>query len=284
MSILKQMLSSLAFILISVWLILVMLIYIFQARFVYFPDPKLLLSPADAGMDFEQILLNTSDKVSIHGWYIPRPDSLYTLIFLHGNAGNISHRLDSLRIFHQLGLSVVIIDYRGYGLSSGSPTEAGTYRDAEAVWDYLISEQQLSAQNIIIFGRSLGGGIATWLARKHPPAALILESTFTSIPDMASLMYPYLPIRWMGRIHYPNLERIDQIKCPILFIHSPEDKLVPYAFGRKLYERARPPKSFLTIQGGHNDGFLLSGSRYTDGIENFIRQHLAPTSSEAINM
>jgi uncharacterized protein len=272
MPVLKRMLSSLIFILVAVWICLCMLLYVFQSNFIYFPSQQLSLSPEDINLKFENVSLITEDKVSIHGWYIPHPDSKQTLLFLHGNAGNISHRLDSLNIFHQLGLSILIIDYRGYGQSEGKTTEAGTYQDAETAWNYLINDRHLSGEDIIIFGRSLGGGVASWLAQKHLPAALILESTFTSISDMAALIYPYLPVKWMSRIHYASIERIDKIHCPILFIHSPDDELVPYHLGQKLYQRAEHPKSFMNIGGGHNDGFMSSQPNYSRGIYKFIQQ------------
>jgi len=225
-------------------------------------------------MEFEEIFLGTPDNISIHAWYISRKGSKRTLLFLHGNAGNISHRLESLKIFYDLGLSVLIIDYRGYGLSGGKPHETGTYSDAETAWNYLINEQDLSPREIIIFGRSLGGGIASWLALEKSPAALILESTFTSMPDMGALRYPYLPVKWLSNIRYPSLERVDKIRSPILVIHSPDDELIPYHHGQQLYERGKSSKSFLNIEGGHNDGFLRSGDTYTLGLRDFIQQHL----------
>ncbi len=228
-------------------------------------------TPANIGLEFEEVFLTTQDNISIHGWYLPNTASTFTLLFLHGNAGNISHRLDSLKIFHDLGLSIFIIDYRGYGQSTGKPSEKGTYSDAEAAWNYLINKRALSADEIIIFGRSLGGGVASWLALEHKPAALILESTFTSIVDMASLIYPYLPVKWMSRIHYPSIQRIDKINCPILFIHSPDDELIPYTHGQQLYARAKSPKSFFSISGGHNEGFFNSQPHYNQGILQFVQ-------------
>ncbi len=279
MPVLKRMLSTIIVIIITVWFALAIVIYIFQARFVYFPDKTLTYSPTDAGMEFEDVFLTTRDNVSIHAWYVPKAGSGKTLLFLHGNAGNISHRLDSLLIFHELGLSVLIIDYRGYGLSDGNPHEAGTYADAEAAWEYLISERNLSAQDIIIFGRSLGGGIASWLAIRNTPAVLILESTFTSITEMGAHIYPYLPVKWLSQIHYPNIERINQVRSPVLLIHSEDDELIPYQHGRRLYQQANSPKSFLQLSGGHNDGFLVSKEAYISGLQAFIQLHIGSASN-----
>ena len=189
---------------------------------------------------------------------------------MHGNAGNISHRLDSISIFHQLGLSVLIIDYRGYGKSTGSPSEEGTYIDAETAWQHLTQEKNINSNEIIIFGRSLGGAVANWLADKYTPAALIIESSFTSIPDIGKHYYPYLPINLLARIKYPSIDRMNNIMSPVLVIHSENDEIVPYKFGKELFEKANQPKVFLDINGGHNDGFLISGDKYTDGINRFI--------------
>ena len=189
------MLSSLLFIAVSVWLLLSLLLYFFQPHYIYYPYKQLDSTPATINLPYEDVTLTTSDDVSLHGWWIPHPDARYTLLFLHGNAGNISHRLQSIEIFHKLKLSVFIIDYRGYGNSEGKPGEKGTYRDADAAWQYLVNEQRVKPEQIIIFGRSLGGAIGSWLAVKYQAAAVILESTFTSVADMGNHYYPYLPIK-----------------------------------------------------------------------------------------
>ena len=174
-------------------------LYLFfvQARLIYYPNipsRKLTASPSDIGLDYESVTLNTSDHVTLHGWFVPAPDRRGCLLFFHGNAGNISHRLDSLKIFHDLGLSVLIIDYRGYGKSQGSISEHGTYLDADAAWSYLTESRRIPAQEIVVFGRSLGAAVAANIASRKTPGALILESAFTSIPDMAAKLYPFLPV------------------------------------------------------------------------------------------
>ena len=276
MNILRRMLTSILFILVTVWLLLVVLMYTLQDRFIYYPHKSLSLTPADIELPYEDIFLTTADGLKIHGWYIKHPEPLATLLFLHGNAGNISHRLDSLQIFHQLGLSVLIIDYRGYGRSQGHPSEQGTYLDAQAAWDYLLSRQHTAAQNIIIFGRSLGAAVAVQLAEQQPAGALIIESAFTSMVEMGKRYYPYLPVQWLARIRYPSIERIGNISCPLLVIHSPDDEIIPFELGEQLFASARRPKSFLKISGGHNDGFLLTGETYINGIRSFLNEHLSP--------
>ena len=269
----RRMLHSILFILVSVWVLLSLLLYIFQPRFIYFPQSKIDFTPDMAGLSFEDIYFKTEDDVLLNGWFIPADDARKTLLFFHGNGGNISHRLESLKIFHEMGLSVFIIDYRGYGQSQGTTSEQGTYRDAEAAWQFLTETRGISDEDIIIFGRSMGGAVAIWLAGKHTPNLLILESAFTSVADMAKHYYPYLPTHLLVRIKYASIDRIEYIHCPILISHSQTDEIVPYKYGRELFEKAQAPKSFLELKGGHNDGFIISGRSYIDGIENFINAY-----------
>lgn len=264
------MLQSILFIIVSVWILLSLLLYIYQPKFIYYPYANIEATPQTIGLEYENVTLTTSDDLKINGWWIPHEHARATLLFLHGNAGNISHRLESIKIFHKLGLSVFIIDYRGYGKSEGKPTEKGTYIDAETAWDYLITEKNIKRDNIIIFGRSLGGAVANWLAYKHLPAAVIFESTFTSIADMGKHYYPYLPTSFLTRIKYPSINRIAAIKSPKLIIHSKNDDIVPYKYGKQLFKAANKPKIFLDIHGGHNEGYLISGETYTQGIDKFI--------------
>jgi alpha-beta hydrolase superfamily lysophospholipase len=265
-----QILQSVLFILISTWLLLSLLLFLFQSKFVYFPLPGQAATPADIGLAYEEVLLTTSDNVRIHGWYLPHPTPRATVLFLHGNGGNVSHRLEKLSLFHQLGLSTFIIDYRGYGLSAGMPSEQGTYLDAEAAWMYLADQKNIRSESVILYGESLGGGVGAWLAGRYTPGALVLESPFTSITDIARHYYPYLPVTLLTRIHYPTLERLKDIRCPVLVIHSQADEIIPYSHGRTIYQAANIPKSFLEINGDHNNGFYLSGKLYTDGINRFI--------------
>ena len=265
-----RMLQSAIFIIVSVWVLLSVMLHFFQEHFIYFPQSEIVATPEVISLDYEELTLTTSDGIEINAWWIPHSNARATLLFLHGNAGNISHRLDSINIFYQLGLSVLIIDYRGYGKSTGKPSEQGTYIDAETAWRYLIDEKKIKNNEIIIFGRSLGGAVASWLAEKYPSAALILESNFTSIADIGSHYYPYLPTKMLARIKYPSIDRMSNIKSPLLVIHSADDDIVPYKFGKQLFEKANKPKLFMDIVGGHNEGFLISGNKYSDGIDHFI--------------
>jgi fermentation-respiration switch protein FrsA (DUF1100 family) len=248
-------------------------LFFMQARLLYYPNipsRKLTANPADVGLDYETVTLSTSDHVKLHGWFIPARSERGTLLFFHGNAGNISHRLDSLKIFHDIGLSTLIIDYRGYGRSQGSISEHGTYLDAEAAWSYLTLTRKVSAREIVVFGRSLGAAIGAYIAAQQKPAALILESAFTSVPDMAARLYPVFPVRLLSRFHYNTEQLLLSVSCPVLIIHSPNDEIIPYENGLKLYKRAREPKRFLELRGDHNQGFLTSGQVYKDGLREFI--------------
>ena len=252
-------------------------LFMMQAKLIFYPNipsRKLTSSPADIGLEYESVSLKTSDQVTLHGWFVPASAEKGGLLFFHGNAGNISHRLDSLRIFHDLGLSTLIIDYRGYGQSQGTISEHGTYLDAEAAWNYLTEIKNIPSQKIAVFGRSLGAAIAAYSAAKHMPGALILESAFTSVPDMAAKLYPVFPVRLLSRFQYNTRKSLLSVKCPVLIIHSPGDEIIPFENGLQLYQSAREPKRILEIQGGHNDGFLLSGETYIDGIEEFITSSL----------
>ena len=273
-SIIQRVLKSIVFIIVTTWVLLALLIYFFQPKLIFFPHNELEATPALISLQYEDISLTTTDNEVLNAWWIPHHEAKATLLFLHGNAGNISHRLDSINVFHQLGLSVLIIDYRGYGHSTGEPSEQGTYIDAETAWHYLITEKDIESDNIIIFGRSLGGAVATWLAEKQPPAGLIVESSFTSIADMGKHYYPYLPTSLLARIKYSSIDRIANIKTPTLFIHSKYDEIIPYKYGKQLFSEAlketSTAKSFLDTIGGHNDGFLLSGKQYIDGLNRFI--------------
>jgi fermentation-respiration switch protein FrsA (DUF1100 family) len=254
----------------GVYVAITAFLYIFQSSFVYFPERSLMGDPSRIGLEYEPVYFETPDKIKLSGWFIPNESDRGVILFCHGNAGNISHRLDSIEIFHRLGLEVFIFDYRGYGLSEGNPSEQGTYRDAKAAWHYLIEQRQVNPDEIIVFGRSLGGGIASWLAESNQPAALILESTFVSLPDVAAVLYPYFPVRLLLRFEYNTVEHLRGVNCPVLIIHSRDDEIMPFTQGQQLFEMAKEPKKFLEISGTHNGGFITSGKYYESGIDEFV--------------
>jgi len=260
----------------SAYLIFAGFLFIFQSRYVYYPEHILVADPGNIGLDFESVCFEAADGVKLSGWFIPGEGAQGVILFCHGNAGNISHRLESIQIFHRLGLDVFIFDYRGYGQSEGKPTEPGTYKDAEAAWRYLVEERQVNPGQVIIFGRSLGGAVASWLAQGRTPGALVLESTFTSLPDIAATLYPYLPVRLLLRFEYNTAEYLGGVDCPVLIVHSRDDEMMPSSHGRRLFEMARGPKQFLEISGTHNEGFITSGEHYEEGLNAFILEHVEP--------
>ena len=258
------------------YLIFVGFFFIFQSQYIYFPERTLSAAPSSIGLHFESVSFETADGLKLSGWFIPSEGAKSVILFCHGNAGNISHRLESILIFHRLGLDIFIFDYRGYGQSQGKPSEQGTYKDAEAAWRYLIEERQVLPNEIIVFGRSLGAAVASWLAQSHTPGALILESTFTSLADIVATLYPYLPVRLLLRFEYNTAEYLGRADCPVLIVHSHDDEIMPFSHGRQLFEIARYPKEFLEISGAHNEGFITSGKYYEEGLNAFIVKHVEP--------
>jgi len=250
------------------------LVYLLQERLLFHPTRNLVASPADVGLAFEDVQFTSTDGESLHGWWVPHDNPFATILFLHGNAGNISGRVDIIEKLHGMGVNVFIFDYRGYGQSTGAPSEDGLYKDTEAAFQYLIKERSIPASDIVVHGRSLGGGPATWLCERVRTAALILESTFTSVPDAGVHHYPYLPVRMLSTIDFDNLGRVGQCRCPVLIIHSPEDDVIPFAQAERLFAAARDPKIFLEISGAHNEGHAVSGHRFVAGVNAFLADHV----------
>ncbi len=252
--------------------------YLQQPSMIFFPYATLDQTPADWGLAYEEVFLDTEDGVRLHGWYIPRHGSKQTLLFFHGNAGNISHRGASVEIFHRLGLNVFIFDYRGYGMSQGEPVENGLYKDARAAWRYLTDERGFDQEDIILFGRSLGGAVAAELAAEIQPGRLILESTFSSARDVANVVFPILSRLIFLRYDFNAAAHIRRVTCPVLVLHSPDDEIIPFRLGEKIFQAANEPKSFVKMRGDHNNGFLMSQPDYEWALGAFI----SPANREKI--
>lgn len=251
---------------------LVALVYLFQTRLVYFPQigREIAATPQAYGLAFEAVTLATADGEKLAAWWVPRERAAGTVLIFHGNAGNISHRLDYLTMLHRLGYSSLIVDYRGYGRSTGSPSEEGTYRDAEAAWGWLTKERGMAPSDIVVLGESLGGAVAAWLAARVKPRAVVIASTFTSVPDLGAQVYPFLPVRLISRFSYDALGAIKSIEAPILVAHSRDDDIIPFKHGRALFEAAREPKRFLEMRGGHNDGFIFMREEWVGQLGAFL--------------
>ncbi len=253
---------------------ILLFVFLYQPRLVYFPqvERELTATPRAAGLDYEEVMLQTADGIKLHGWWVPVRQPRGAVLIMHGNAGNISHRIGYLTMFSRLGYSVLVFDYRGYGKSDGHPDEEGTYRDAEAAWQHLTVARKVPVRDIVMVGESLGGGIATWLALKHPPRALVLASTFTSVPDLGAQIYPWLPVHWLARIRYENLARIGQIDAPVMIAHSRDDDVIPFTHGEALFAAAREPKEMLVLAGGHNEGFIFARDTWINAVAGFLER------------
>ena len=258
----SSMLLSVTVVLFIAYLGLGVILYLMQSVFLYSPTREITYTPGDLGLDFESVVFKTSDGLRLTGWYVPAENSKLTILFCHGNGGNMMHCLDSINIFSNLGLNCFIFDYRGYGNSEGKPTEEGTYLDTAAAYKWLTEEKKVSPDDIVVFGRSLGGTIAAQLASKAEVLALIIESSFTSYVDIGRIFYPFMPVRWFASFSYRTIDYIKEVHCPVMIIHSRNDEIVPFEFGLELYEAANEPKELIEIFGSHNDGFLVSSEIY----------------------
>jgi len=247
------------------------LMYLQQKHMIFFPIKEVSQTPAQWGLDHEEVVFNTADDIELHGWYIAAPGSEQVLLFFHGNAGNISHRRESIEIFHRLGLNVFIIDYRGYGKSQGSPDESGLYKDAAAAWQYLTETRGYSGEQILIFGRSLGGVVAAKLASEVDARGLILESTLSSARDFAQDVFKILSRVVVMRYDFNTSDYIQRVDYPVLVLHSPEDEIMPFHLGENVYRAANPPKKFIRMRGDHNSGFLLSQPQYEQQLAQWLK-------------
>jgi len=245
--------------------------FLMQPSMLFYPTQTIVETPSDWGMEYQEVEIETEDGLRLHGWWLPREGATRTLLFFHGNAGNISHRGESVAIFNRLGMNVLIFDYRGYGRSEGSPSEQGLYRDARAAWRYLTGHRGIEGSEVVIFGRSLGGAVAAELASRVEAAAVILESTFSSAREVAHATFPLLSRLVVLRFELPAASSIRLTNSPVLVLHSPDDEVIPYAAGRRLFEAAPEPKRFVELRGDHNGGFMLSQPGYEEALAEFLR-------------
>ena len=264
----------------AAYCVMCLLLFFFQSRLIYFSEfgREDFVTPQQAGMDYQEVTINAAGE-KLHGWFVPAPHARGVVLFFHGNAGNISHRLDYLRMFSELGFSVFIFDYRGFGKSSGEPSEIGTYQDAEAAWNYLVETRRVAPSSIVLFGESLGGAVAAWLAARVKPRALIITSAFTSLPDLGAKLYPLFPVRLLTRYEYNTRKYLQAVTCPVLIVHSREDEIVPFEHGEQLYAAAHEPKQLLEIHGGHNTSLILSRDLWMKGVGAFLDRHTGATDT-----
>jgi len=246
-----------------------------EHHFLFLPAQQLTSEPSQAGLEFSDVTLHTSDNLNLHAWWLPGKPDHPALLFCHGNAGNISDRIYQLRFLNELGLSVLIFDYRGYGRSEGEADEEGTYTDARAALAWL-RQQGWTDDRIFLYGRSLGAAVAVQLATENKTAGVILETPFTSIADMGWRHYPllYAILGWLFNASYDNFAKIGQIESPLLIIHGAEDEIVPVEMARNLLTRTTNPKQlYIVPNGGHNDLFFMIDPGYRDTWGNFVRSN-----------
>ncbi len=242
-----------------------------EKRLLFHPVRKLQTKPQQIGLAFEEITLQATDGVNVHAWFIPHPQPLATVLFSHGNSGNISTRLPKLRVFHELRLSVLLYDYRGYGQSGGSPTEPGLYLDGQTAYDWLANQKKISGDRLIAYGESLGGAVSVHLAARNKLGAIILEGTFAKYEEVARHHYPLL---WrFRRMKFETVRLVESLTLPTLVLHSSEDEIIPVDQGRQLFAAAKQPKAFVELHGNHNGSFYDSGAVYEDGLRNFLAAH-----------
>jgi len=246
-------------------------------RYVYFPAPW---QEADWAGQFhlplEDVQFQADDGVSLHGWFVPAPDPVAVMLWCHGNAGNIIHRLENIAELHRRGISVFIFDYRGYGKSQGRPSEAGLSRDALAAYEVVTQRYGVKPERLILFGRSLGAAVATELATTRSAAGLILETPFPSVQAMVRAHYGVLPLHLLLEARYDLVSRLPDVRVPILVIHGDSDRIVPLALARQVYEAAPSPKAFYLIHGAdHNDTYVVGGEPYFQRLLSFIREALS---------
>ena len=240
--------------------------------FIFYPQAQWDAIPSDLRLNHEDIYFNTEDGKKLHGWLFPTKGPSPVLLFCHGNAGNISHRLDNVRLLLDHGFQVFIFDYRGYGRSAGRPSELGVYRDGLAAYDFLVNTRQIPPDRIIPFGRSLGAAVAIEISLRREVKSLIMESAFTSTREMAKTMFPFGFFASLLPSHYNNLEKIARVKVAKLIIHGDRDELVPFSMGKRLVEAAIAPTYFYPIRGaGHNDTYVVGGSKYFEILAGFSR-------------
>ncbi|MBI5799474.1 MAG: alpha/beta hydrolase [Verrucomicrobia bacterium] len=255
-------------------LVIALMLYRFEHSQVYHPTRDAEYTTDDVGRPGEEVWLTTPDGLRLHAWFFAAdkasPRARFVMLFCHGNGGNLTSRPGYYRAILETGVSLLAFDYRGYGLSDGEPSEAGTYTDAATAYAWLRT-RGFAPEHILVWGESLGGGIASHVAATQTVGGLVLQSSFTSIPDIGAEVFPWLPVRLLSRIKYDSLSRLPGITCPIVVMHSRADTTIRFHHGERNFAAAREPKSFVEIGGDHNDALLANRDAYVAGAERLVR-------------
>lgn len=245
-----------------------------EQRSLYHPYKDIPQTPADLGIKFEEVNFKTVDAKLLNGWFVPAKDAKVTVLYCHGNAGNIYHRLHKVKFFHEMGFNFFIFDYRGYGKSTGTPSQKGLYKDAQAAYDYIISRNDVDKNKIVVYGKSLGGPVAADLCLHRKASALILEGSFASVTLRAQQLYPFLPMKLLITQEYDAMAKVKDMAVPKLIVHGKQDEVISFRHAEILFKAAAEPKQFLPFEGGHNDDVYVTSDDYRQIIEEFFKNSL----------
>jgi fermentation-respiration switch protein FrsA (DUF1100 family) len=261
--------------------VLIVIVYLGATGLLWWNQDALLFKPtshyrslpSSHGLSYEDVDLEVAMGTKIRGWFVRSlTEARGTILYFHGNGGNLSYEIETIHRFAEEGFDSFSIDYEGYGASDGTPSEANLYRDADAAWEWLTQAKGIDPRQVVIWGHSLGGGVATWVASRHPPRMVVLQNTFTDIPDMGARLYPWLPVRLVANNVFSNRDRIVAFRSPLVIAHGRNDELIPFEMGKDLFDAASEPKRFIELDGGHRDGFLNTPRAWTE-VSEFWKQH-----------
>ena len=280
----------------KILLIIILCIILFRIYFIfleqkslYHPYKEIPETPANLGIAYEDVNFScsplavsggipskagkTNDEPLLNGWFIPAKDAKVTVLYCHGNAGNIYHRLHKVKFFHEMGVNFFIFDYRGYGKSSGNPSEKGLYKDAQAAYDYIVSRSDVDKNKIVVYGKSLGGPVAAELCLHRKASALILEGSFASVALRAQQLYPFLPMKLLIAQKYDTMAKVKDLPIPKLIVHGRQDEVISFSHAEILFKSAAWPKQFLPFEGGHNDDVYVTSAAYREKLEKFLKDN-----------
>jgi len=262
----------------KILLIIILVIIIFRIYFIfieqkglYHPYKEIPETPKNLRIMYEDINFKTADGQLLNGWFVPVKDAKVTILYCHGNAGNIYHRLHKVKFFHEMGVNFFIFDYRGYGKSIGNSSEKGLYSDAQAAYDYLVSRRDVDKNNIVVYGESLGGPVAADLCLHRKASALILEGSFASVALRAQQLYPFLPMKLLITQKYDTMAKVKNMHIPKLIVHGRQDEVISFRHGEMLFKSAAEPKQFLPFDGGHNDDVFVTSDNYGKALQKFFK-------------
>jgi len=280
-TLLKSSIRIVLSVLIGATLLLVFL----EKKLIYYPAATVDVTPKELGLPFEEVEIDVEPGVKLHGWLIKaaKEPGVATVLFSHGNAGNIADRLDRVLRLRDLGVDFLLYDYRGYGRSTGSPDEEGTYRDGRAAYDYLVKVRGVDPSRLVLMGESLGCAISVQLAIERRAAGLVIEAPFASIAQMAGAIYPFLPLGPFIRTRYENEKKVAQLKMPLFVVQGTQDEVIPVAQGKMVFDAAPQPKQYLAVEGAHhNDVYVVGGAGYRNALRDFITRVTAQAPAEKV--